>query len=249
MTENVNNQSDVSKYSGYEDWKQWGSDSFGKCDAVTAAYFSAELARAGINTCEGHSFFELGFGNGAFTGYIRERGGIYYGVEVNAGLIERAVNSGIKVFEGGVKQALQEIGAASVDIFVAFDVLEHLDIAAIKSLLSDVKMILKPGGVFLARIPSGDSPFGRAIFHGDLTHLTALGSSAIRQLASQSGFDVIEIGSPKLPLSGVGFRRALRRAAIVFSQKIIGSLINLIFHEGQPRVITPNLVFLLRKAP
>ena len=84
MTENVNDQSDVSKYSGYEDWKQWGSDSFGKCDAVTAAYFSAELARAGINTCKGRRFFELGFGNGTFAGYVLDRGGEYVGSEVNA---------------------------------------------------------------------------------------------------------------------------------------------------------------------
>ena len=237
----------MSNYSGYEDWKQWEKDSFGKCDAVTAVYFAAELARGGIKNCEGRRFFELGFGNGAFAGYVRDRGGEYVGSEVNAGLVERAVNSGIKAFEGGVTQALREIGPASFDVFVAFDVLEHLDVTAIQSLVADVKLLLKPGGIFLARVPSGDSPFGRAIFHGDLTHLTALGSSAVRQLAAQSGFDVIEIGSPKLPLRGVGFRRALRRAAIVFAQKIIGSLINLIYHEGQPRVITPNLVFVLRK--
>jgi SAM-dependent methyltransferase len=247
MTEGLPDQSAMSSYSGYEDWKRWEKESFGKCDVVTAVYFSAELARAGIKSCQGHRFFELGFGNGAFAGYVRDRGGEYVGAEVNAGLIERALSCGINVLEGGVKQALQEIGPASFDVFVTFDVLEHLDVAAIKSLVSDVKMMLKPGGIFLARVPSGDSPFGRAIFHGDLTHLTALGSSAVKQLASQSGFDVIEIASPKLPLSGVGFRRGLRRAAIVIAQKIIGLLINLIYHEGQPRVITPNLVFVLSK--
>ncbi len=239
----------MSDYSGYENWKNWGKDSFGKCDAVTAVYFSAELARAGIKCCEGKHFFELGFGNGAFAGYVRARGGEYVGSEVNAGLVERAVNIGITAFEGGVAQALRDIGPASFDAFVAFDVLEHLDVAAIQSTVADVKMLLKPGGVFLARVPSGDSPFGRAVFHGDLTHLTALGSSAVRQLAAQSGFDVVEIGSPRLPLWGVGFRRALRRAVIVAAHKTIGSFINRAFHEGQPRVITPNLVFILRKMP
>lgn len=103
-------------YSGYKEWKQWEKDSFGKCDDITAIYFSAELARAGIASCEGRRFFELGFGNGTFAGYVLDRGGEYVGSEVNEGLVDWAVNSGIKAFEGGVTQALREIGPASFDV-------------------------------------------------------------------------------------------------------------------------------------
>ena len=149
--------------------------------------------------------------------------------------------------ERGIKQALELEGQESFDAVVAFDVLEHLHVSEIQSFLLDANALLKPGGVVLARVPSGDSPFGRAVFHGDLTHLTALGSSAVAQLASKTGFLVEDIGAPRLPVGGVGLVRGLRRVLLRSAQTVVARLINALFHEGQPRVITPNLVFILRK--
>ena len=236
----------MSSYQGYEDWKQWTENSFGTWTAADAAYFSAELARSGVTSCKGVRIFEIGFGNGAFAGYVRSKGSKYSGAELNETLIERARELGLDVFEGGIKQPLATGSQGAFDVVVAFDVLEHLDVVDIKSFLIDANKLLRPGGVVLARVPSGDSPFGRAIFHGDITHRTALGSSAVRQLATQTGFAVIDIGPPRLPLLGLGPVRAMRRGAIRFAQKIIARLINLVFHDGQPRVITANLVFVLK---
>jgi 2-polyprenyl-3-methyl-5-hydroxy-6-metoxy-1,4-benzoquinol methylase len=234
-------------YQGYEGWKQWAKATFGSWSTVDAAYFSAELRRAGIESCKNLRIYEIGFGNGAFAGYLCAMGGQYFGSELNGVLVERATEFGLNVFEGGIKQALETAEPKSFDAVVALDVLEHLDIADIKSFLLDAAELLRPGGVVLARVPSGDSPFGRAIFHGDITHRTALGSSAVRQLASQTGFEVTDIGPPRLPIFGFGPVRALRRGAIRLAQTIIARFINLVFHDGQPRVITANLVFVLKK--
>jgi len=237
----------MDNYQGYEGWKQWAKATFGIWSDLDAAYFSAELRRAGIESCEGLLIYEIGFGNGAFSGYVRSMGGEYFGSELNGALVERAREFGLNVFEGGIKQALATGKPESFDAVVAFDVLEHLDVADIKSFLLDAGELLKPGGVVLARVPSGDSPFGRAIFHGDITHRTALGSSAVRQLASQTGFEVTDIGPPRLPILGLGPVRAIRRGGIRLAQTIIARFINLVFHDGQPRVITANLVFVLKK--
>jgi len=234
-------------YNNYEEWKQWNKASFGTCSYNDAAYFSAELLRAGIMPHEGFRVYELGFGNGAFAGYMRSLRCEYFGSEVNNNLIERAKAFGLNVSEKGIKEMLGANQSGTIDASIAFDVLEHLNIADIKIFLLDSFEFLKPGGIVLARIPSGDSPFGRAIFHGDITHRTALGSSAIRQLAEQTGFEVINIGPPRLPIFGVGFVRAIRRGWIRLARAIIAWLINLIFHDGQPCVITANLVFVLRR--
>jgi SAM-dependent methyltransferase len=237
----------MDSYQGYEDWKQWEKSAFGAWSAIDAAYFSAELKRAGIDLCEARRIYEIGFGNGAFAGYARSLNCTYFGSELNDVLVERARLSGLNVFEGGIKQALTMDTSGSFDAIVAFDVLEHLDVADIKSFLRDAGELLKRGGVLLARIPSGDSPFGRAIFHGDITHRTALGSAAVRQLAAQSGFEVMDIGPPRLPIIGLPPVRAIRRCCIRLAQTIAARLINLVFHDGQPRVITANLVFVLRR--
>jgi len=238
----------MNSYQDYEGWKQWPKATFGSWSAVEAAYFSAELKRVGIKSCAGLRIFEIGFGNGAFAGYVRSMGGEYFGSELNGALVTRAREFGLTVFEGGIKEILATDKPASFDAVVAFDVLEHLDVADIQSFLLDAGELLKPGGVVLARVPSGDSPFGRGTFHGDITHCTALGSSAVRQLASQTGFDVTDIGPPRLPIFRLGPMRAIRRGGIRLAQRIIARFINLVFHDGQPYVITANLVFVLKKA-
>lgn len=237
----------MSDYQGYEDWKQWDKISFGTWSKIDAAYFSAELRRTGIKPHKGIRLYEVGFGNGAFAGYIRSLGCEYFGSEINNALVERAREFGLNVSEKGIKEALETNSLLTFDAVIAFDVLEHLDITNIKTFLLEAMELLKPGGVVLARVPSGDSPFGRAIFHGDITHRTALGSSAVRQLAAQTGFNVIDIGPPKLPIFGLGWKRAIRRSAIRLAQSVATQFINLVFHDGQPRVITANLVFVLKK--
>ena len=237
----------MDNYQDYEGWKQWERATFGSWSAIEAAYFSAELRRAGFESCQDLRIFEIGFGNGAFGGYVSSKGGNYSGSELNEALVGRAKEYGLHVVEGGIKQILATDKPASFDVVVAFDVLEHLDVAGVITFLLDARELLKSGGVVLARVPSGDSPFGRAIFHGDITHRTALGSSAIHQIASQADFDVIDVGPPRFPIVGIGRMRAIRRAGIRLAQILISCLINLVFHDGQPRVITANLVFVLRK--
>lgn len=234
-------------YTDYEEWKGWLGSAFGACSTADSAYFSAELINAGISNCSGLRIYEIGFGNGSFAGYIRSAGGDYFGSELSQILVERATEFGVKVLRDGIKQALEMDMAGSFDLVVAFDVLEHLSIIEIKSFLSDARQLLKSNGVVLARVPSGDSPFGRAIFHGDITHCSSLGSRAIRQIALQTGFNVIKIGPPQLPLLGGGVIRFFRRSCIKVSQIIIAKIINIIFHEGQHHVITSNLVFSLKK--
>jgi SAM-dependent methyltransferase len=237
----------ASTYRGYEAWKDWHEGTFGAWSAADGIYFSAELKRAGVDSVPGLKLYEIGFGNGSFAGYVKSLGCEYLGSEINPALVERGRQFGLKVVEGGIKQVLDAEQAGSVHAVVAFDVLEHLEIAEITQFLIDARALLRPGGVVLARVPSGDSPFGRAIFHGDLTHRTALGSSAVRQLAARTGFEVKEIGSPQLPVLGLGVKRALRRGGIRAAQTLVTRLTNLVFHDGQPRVITANLVFVLRK--
>jgi SAM-dependent methyltransferase len=237
----------MNSYQDYENWKDWKKVTFGSFTPIDIAYFTAELKRTGIDLNKPVRLYEIGFGNGAFAGYAQSLGYQYSGSEVNQALIERARNFGLPVYEHGIKQVIDSAGPDTYDAIVAFDVLEHLELAEIKNFLIDARVLLKEGGTVLARLPSGDSPFGRAIFHGDITHKTTLGSSAVRQLAQQTGYEVIDIGPPKLPILGVGFIRGIRRSVIRLAQSIASKLINLVFHDGQPRIITANLVFVLKK--
>ncbi len=230
----------------YEDWKGWSPETFGRFTDADAAAFAAEFARAGLSVAGPMRLVELGFGNGGFAGWARAQGHDYAGTEASEQLVERARASGFRVAHAS--EPLSALaGEGTLDAVVAIDVLEHLALDDLRALLADVRTRLRPGGVLLARVPSGDSPFGRAILHGDLTHRTALGSSAVRQLAQACGFEVVHVSPPALPVRGLGVRRGLRRLAVREAQRWVGRAINLAFHDGQPAVITANMVFALRK--
>lgn len=74
-----------------------------------------------------------------------------------------------------------------------------------------------------------------------------LGSSAVRQLALESGLDVVSIRQPAFPMRGLGPRVFLRRLPIVLTRRIVYPLVtNALMGGGRP-VLTPNLVFVLAK--
>jgi 2-polyprenyl-3-methyl-5-hydroxy-6-metoxy-1,4-benzoquinol methylase len=101
------------------------------------------------------------------------------GIEANLELVNIAEHLGYKALHSDEMYA---INADQFDLIAAFDVLEHIPQSEILNFLSQVKRMLKNGGVFIARFPNGDSPFGLANQNGELTHVTAIGSEKFRYL-------------------------------------------------------------------
>ena len=230
----------------YRAWKTWEAGDFGQCDTVQARYFALELQRSGVHSLHAKSCFEFGFGNGQFAGWAIAQGMQYAGSELNAELLALATSKGVRVFSVET-DLVQTLGANTQDVMLAFDVLEHLDAEQIIALLHSVVHCLKPGGVFIARFPSGDSPFARPIQYGDMTHKSIIGSSKIRQLAIGTGLQVQQVRAPVLPLTGIGASRLLRRLPIVLLRALLSKAINLIYNDNAARVMAPNMLVVLRK--
>lgn len=230
----------------YREWKSWAAEAFGNLSANDAAYFDAELRKAGVTDVGGLNVFEVGFGNGAFATWTLRQQGRYFGVEAIEELVARATSAGLDVRHAST-QLNDWIVPASLDIAVAFDVFEHIPVKELQRLLVSIFQCLKPGALLIGRVPSGDSPFARAIQHGDLTHCTVIGSSAARQLAQQTGFDVVSLSAPAMPLKGVGFIRAVRRLAVVSVSRLAHAFIrNMLMGGGNP-VLTPNMLMVWRR--
>lgn len=237
----------LNDYSAYADWKKWSTDSFFSVSPIESAYFDAEFSRLATPVEAGKDVLEIGFGNGSFAAWSANKGLNYVGSELLPALVSRAVSVGLRAYSGDAEAMFTDLGVSSIDIAVAFDVFEHLELHELEAMLQLIYKGLRPGGVLLARVPSGDSPFGRVIFHGDITHRLALGSSAVRQLADRHGFEVEDIGEPRLPIKGVGIRRALRRMLVLAARKLMNGVINVVYHDGKSAVMTGNLVFVFKK--
>lgn len=230
----------------YVGWKDWQGGDFGSFKHEDALYYAQELRKCGVESLCGLRIGELGYGNGGFAGWVHQAGGKWIGREVISELQQRAIQAGYEVV-GADAYFSSDDGKAAFDLIVAFDVIEHLKIDDIRTFLAESKDALKPGGILLFRVPSGDSPFSGAIYRGDLTHRTLLGSSAVRQIAEDAGLEVTQIRSPVLPVRGLGILRSARRLAACLVQMMVFSVVRNFLMSHDSAVISPNMIVVLRK--
>ena len=230
----------------YVGWKGWQGSDFGHFETEDALYYSLELNVSGVTTVRGLRIGELGYGNGTFAGWVRKAGGHWVGRETIPKLQQRAVQAGFDVIAADSSFSYA-CGPARLDLIIALDVIEHLELDAIRSFLADAKEALRTGGMLIVRLPSGDSPFSGLIYHADLTHRTLLGSSAVRQLAMEAGLEVLQVRSPALPVWGLGPVRAWRRLAVRLMQAVAFSFVRHVLMGDGSAVLSPNMIVVLRK--
>ena len=178
----------------YAAWKEWRAERFGTFSRRDGCYFDWHVARAMGKPARQLHVLEIGFGNGGFLGWTRQRGHRVIGVELSELLVARARDAG---FEALV--ATDQLAAgAQFDLIAAFDVLEHVPMPDVVPFLEGLGQRLAPGGRILLRFPNTESPFGQWYQNGDVTHVTSLGLTRMRQIALRSGLRLLHWGD-RLP--------------------------------------------------
>jgi len=239
----------------YSRFKGWDGEEFGECKRHWAAYYHQEckacLSASGTMSNQPLRLLELGYGNGSFMGWARSNGHLIFGVEVEERQLAVARDAGFDV-ASSVEMLAKEYSIGELDGVVAFDVIEHIPNAQLVPLIESLRDLLKQKGWMLFRFPNGDSPFGRLNQHGDLTHVTALGSVAIMQLANATGLKVVSVRSERIPIVDVGLTRGVinfLRVILRFVGELPIQLLLNVYYPGVPRwySLAPNLVAKLMK--
>jgi len=229
----------VDPYASYVEWKQW--DGAFRIADKEARYLAAEFADIPL---AGKRVLEIGFGNGGFLVWAKAQGADIAGIELHAEMREAARRSGFVALDA----SLAELAAADVryDLVVAFDVIEHWDTAELIDNFRHVRALLAPGGLFLARFPNGQSPFGRVFQHGDFTHKSTLTTYKIEYLAEVSDLDIVRVSNPCRVPSRAGMFASLRQWWLARRRRWIERSIARLY--GIRRLpLDPNLVAVLRK--
>ncbi len=229
---------------GYLEWKHWNPENFGLLSPRERADFAALLRKAKIDVSEGAPVLEIGFGNGTFLEFGRRRGWQMQGTEVNPGLLECATRCGFHVTGA---ETLDDFPSRAFQMVAAFDVMEHILLELLPGFLGEVRRVLKPGGYFVARFPNGDSPFGRHLQNGDVTHKTAIGSIRARFLAQQAAMQVVFLDS-EVQAIWAGRTHTPHRMFAVPVKKLMNAFLNLVFSPRDPLPFcSANLQLVLRK--
>lgn len=223
---------------GYTNWKKWKV--FFEIDAEMAAYYEGEFLDTPMN-CK--RVFEMGFGAGQFLAWARNEGAFVVGSELIPELVETGIKKNYDVRLGDARHIFNSSNEG-FDLIVCLDVLEHIPEDQLLPLLNFLASILKPDGKLVARFPNGQSPFGSAWQHGDITHLNVLSKNKMQQLAEIIGLKVQRCGnafrviSPGLQGLKDRIQYALRDLIQIFLCKVyaLGNL-----------PMDPNVVVVLRK--
>lgn len=226
----------------YAQWKGWEASTFGRFDACEARYYAWHVRRA-LRGRMPRRVLEVGFGNGSFLGYGRDRGWDVTGVELSPELRARAEQAGYRTAVD--VDALPPEPA--FDLIVLFDVLEHVERERLVEFMGSLSRRLDADGAIVLRVPNGDSPFGGRHQHGDLTHRVAIGESMLRQIAAACGLRVEAVGESSWraqqhepPTLRAWWRGRLRRHL----DKLLGYA-----YFGGPIDLSPNLAAVLRPVP
>jgi len=180
----VDNTSGHNPYDFYQTYpvhKRWSGETFkGDLDR-----FSVIMHRVSLPPSSG--ILELGFGEGHFLDWGRQRGHRVVGIEILPEMVEHARRRGHVVHLGPISRVDIE-KAETFDLLAAFDVVEHLSLAELIEVFQSASRLLKPDGKILLQFPNTSSPFSSLYQSGDITHISAVSWPALQQIAPAQGW-------------------------------------------------------------
>ena len=133
---------------------------------------------------------ELGCGHGALL-YALQQAGYRNacGVDVSPEQVVAARALGIAgVNKGEVIETLHGLADASLDVVVAFDLIEHFTKSELIPLIDEVHRVLRPSGRWIIHVPNAEGPFGARVLFSDFTHEIAFTRTSLDQVLRASGF-------------------------------------------------------------
>jgi SAM-dependent methyltransferase len=224
-------------------YRGYASTHAGVGDAGSAAVVYRRDIRPHLPS--GATVLDLGCGQGDLVQLLDADGFTAHGVDISAEQVRLAHGKGLsRVRLGDIHDVLNSSDGAW-DVIVATDFLEHLDKAEALRTFDEVLRALRPGGLFLARVPNAVSPTGGHIMFADLTHRTWYTQRSIRQLAAVAGFSAVRtFACPPVAHGGPSLARALLWKPISGLLKL-----TLAVETGQVRghIVTHNLMFAARR--
>ncbi|WP_263819266.1 class I SAM-dependent methyltransferase [Salinibacter sp.] len=153
---------------------------------------------------KGTSIIDLGCGYGIYMKELLDRGyKNVKGVDISEEQVEAARRNGVEnVFHGEAEHFLEGEASGSVDVVLMVDIIEHMELKKMLSVLGESNRVLSEGGRCIIHVPNAQGIFGMRVRYGDLTHERAFSPKSIEQLLRTTGFTSINIYEDKPVVHG-----------------------------------------------
>ena len=214
----------------------------GDSDSVRLVY--RRDIRPALPSATAGPVLDIGCGQGDLVRLLLADGYDTEGIDISPEQVALANASGLSQVKHGDFHDRLSSNTETYGAVIATDVLEHLAKDEVLRTFELVRQALRPGGLFVARVPNAISPFGGRIRHGDFTHESSFTPRSLAQLAYGAGFTGVDV-SPCPPIAH-GLMSAIR----VLIWKPISGLFKLALaaETGVVRghVVTQNMTFVTR---
>ncbi len=183
---------------------------FGKWDRVIGPHLP-ESKQARIVDC--------GCGSGPIVAWLVERGySNAMGIDGSPEEVAAARALGLPVERAELVDFLGT-RAASFDLVILRNVIEHFHKPEIVEILRATRESLRPGGRVFIQVPNAEALFGARLRYADFTHEIAFTRSSIAQVLRVCRFDEVRVGA--LPPGFRGWRGLLWRAVERFYRAML----------------------------
>jgi 2-polyprenyl-3-methyl-5-hydroxy-6-metoxy-1,4-benzoquinol methylase len=184
---------------------------------------------------------DIGCGAGQLVRCLLDDGYEASGVDISPEQVAEAQQDDLDVVSQGDYLKILQDQPGQFAAVTATDLLEHLTKPEVLTTFDAVATALRPGGVFIARVPNAVSPFGGFYRYGDFTHENWFTAASVRQLAAAAGLGAVTVTGCPPPAHG------LVSAARVAVWRPISGLFKLALaaETGVLRghIVTQNLMF------
>ena len=166
----------------YITWKKWNAKEFASLGPGERFYYRQVLR---CKSKKKHKVLEIGFGNGTLLRYFKNIDYEVIGVEINKALVEKALSTGFRAYNGFVWD-ISELKCEKFDLIVGLDVAEHMSQDELNKLFVWAKNHMNKEARLCLRFPEGGSPLGLVNQNGDFTHVSSLTVQKINWLCSNN---------------------------------------------------------------
>ena len=187
---------------------------------------------------------EVGCGSGNLLLYLADEGfAKVQGVDISEEQVKIAADRGLDVEVADVFEFLRQVRGRFQAVF-AIDFVEHFEKGELLELLGLIHEVLEDDGWLIIQTPNGQGLFSRQVIYADLTHMTVLTPSSLRQALHLVGFSDIRVEETgPVPKDIKGSVRVLLWKAI----KLVVNLIRMIETGKTQRIWTENLICIAQK--